>query len=537
MDPNEPWAEPSNFDKNCPRSCPQKIVQSLKAIECETSTDPVLLTEPHSKLLMRKQLECSAGDYALDWNGKVLPNRIRVVLADNTDNAPGEHNVFFTNAPEALRRLDHLDFFKTIREWNYMTIDVEGVTTEWKHQNAVPNPRAAPFSVFHCADPKGVILVVHCLFDGRSFKGRSIPHRVLELLADKTIVKKGSGVSEDLAQLYQAAGNRLKVNGFGPTLEMSSLMLFLYPVEEEHFTLPKTGMTEAYRKLGLGHLMDEKSPLSIKAVWHGNQKRVYDYTKNPRLYTKKMILYNDGDVLIPLALLDLAVLKLCEQYQFDKCPDADVSFPRLALIALLMHSSAISCHSDAVHASKFKYAPTNLFDGYNPFNMWKIDGPYADPEVIMNKLRGLIGNRRLPFLPMIHHIRLTDPYLMGYKKMLRGYTDDEKIVLQGFQARTPSHRCIICGAANHSEEECEDPATHEYRCKYPLCDERNHKTYHCPSMTQRCSKCKELGHDESRHFEENFDVLSGLVTTHYFARKHQYLNIINAKEVASKIFL
>ena len=125
----------------------------------------------------------------------------------------------------------------------------------------------------------------------------------------------------------------------------------------------------------------------------------------------------------------------------------------------------------------------------------------------------------------------------AYKKMLKGYSDDAEIVRRGFQAKISSHRCIICCATDHSEDQCTDSATYEYLCKYPLCDERSHKMYHCPAMTQRCDLCGELGHDDSRHSEPNFDVLTGWVTSRHFARRHQYFNLVNAKEVASEIFL
>ena len=161
-----------------------------------------------------------------------------------------------------------------------MTVDVESLN-EWARKNAAWNSRAQPFILFHCADPKGTILVIHCLFDGRSFNGRTIPIEILNLLGDDRIVKMGSGVSEDLAQLYKATANRLPFPGYGPVLELSALMLFLKPVEDEgEHRKPKTGIEAAFRMVGLDHLLDKRNAACITATWYSHsrnkKKKVYD---------------------------------------------------------------------------------------------------------------------------------------------------------------------------------------------------------------------------------------------------------------------
>ena len=543
-DPNEPWELPNKFDKNCPSSCPQKIVQSLRSNECEVSTDRVILTESFAKLQARQESNCYKGYYALNWDGTVLPDRNRVILYNDKAphcRAPGqtERDEYFTNPNTAMKKLEQYGFFKTIKGWNCMTVDVESLD-EWEKNNAVRERRADPFILFHCADPKGTILVVQCLFDGRSFNGRTIPKEILDLLGDDKIVKMGSGVSRDLAQLYKATAHRLSFTGYGPTLELSALMLFLNPVEDQgEHRKPRTGISAAYKMMGLDHLIDKNHAACINATWYSlsrkNKKRVYDYSQAPYSYTKRMILYNDGDVLLPFAILDRAVVKLCDQYQFKECPDADVSLIRLAVFSLLIYNAPISNYEDANYAAKLKYAPTTLFNGYNPFNKAKYNAPYDDPAQLMTKIRHFLSRRKVPFMPMMHNIKLTDACMDGFRESLRGYKDDAKIVIRGFRLKVASHRCIICEACSHTESDCSVPLP-DYLCKYPLCDVRTHKTFHCPSMTQRCYECNELGHDESRHSEEKFDVLTAWRTCRHFARKHQYFNMVNAKDTAAKVY-
>ena len=542
IDPNDPNELPSKFDKTCPSSCPQRIVQSLRSNECEKSTDRVLLTESYAQLQARQESNCYKGYYHLNWDGTVLPDRNRVILYN--DQAPhcqapreSERDQYFTNTHAAIKKLKQYGFFKTINQWNCMTVAVESLD-EWARKNAAWNSRAQPFILFHCADPKGTILVIHCLFDGRSFNGRTIPIEILNLLGDDRIVKMGSGVSEDLAQLYKATAGRLPFPGYGPVLELSALMLFLKPVENEgEHRKPKTGIEAAFRMVGLDHLLDKRNAACITATWYSHsrnkKKKVYDYSQAPYSYTKRMILYNDGDVLLPFAILDRAVVKLCDRYQFKECPGADVSFVRLAVFSLLMHNARISNSEDAKFAAKLKYSPTNLFNGYNPFNLFKYNAPFDHPAALMRKIRHFLCNRKLPFMPMIHNTKLSDACMKGYRQSLQGFKDDAKIVIAGFRAKIISHRCIICEATSHTVSECEESLP-DYLCQYPLCDVRTHKTYHCPSMSQRCQECQELGHDESRHSEENFDVLMASITCRYFARKHQFFNMVNAKDVAAK---
>ena len=543
VDPERPFLNCGSFDDSCPYICPHKTVQSIRVDEFESSISKPLLTESYATLLKRDKKGMLSGKYRVNFGTNLvpLPSGVKVVLAFNDENLPGNNRSFFIRYDQAVQRLEELGFFSSIIEWNIMTIDVEGYPDKLLERYKIRNPPVKPFTLFHCASPNGVTFVVQCLFDGKYFLGHPIPNKVRDLLSNETIVKFGSGVSEDLLHLRRAFGSKINDSvQFGPSLEMSRLMLFLNPVEEDRHKLPPNGIKEACRVLGVGEMFDDpRSRSFINPVWFSkNINRIWDYAKNPRSYSAAMEIYNYIDVIIPYGILDRALIKLCSIYQFEDCPEADVSLPRLFLIALLMRKSPIRDEEDAKEAKKLVYAPTALFRGFNPFKKWNYQSPYPDPSTIMHNLRSLLNQRRVAFAPMIYQTSLFEESVSGFEKNLAGYVGDAESTYNQFKAvgRDP-HFCIHCSSTQHTSDQCQDREDMQL-CSYPLCEDRDHETKNCPTMTHRCEECLELGHLAHRHEEKGnkFDILIGMSTLRHFARQHRYLNIINCKEILPKIY-
>ena len=534
---------PSNFStpkkghcssaKECPKSCRYQFVRNVVEEDCEDSRSPYLETESYKAVERRDKANFKSGPYQCVYdNPKEYPEV--VVLAPNPEKAKARHGRFFTDEKEFWHCLEKLEFRQSVIKNNYMAVDSEGINSFSWNKNHPPQgiPKSKRISVVHFSSPNGVSCEVQCLFDGYSFRGCPIPVPLLELLENPKVLKTGSAISDDLADLNTVFANTGRK--FHPSLEVSRLLLFLEPVDRNQLKpneKPPNGKKAAAEYLDLGFLLADHHEKSLKPCFNPNKRHKFnDFSKNPRLWEPKMFQYNKLDRLLAFGLIDRAVLKLAKKYGFKKKPNKDIGFIRLALFALLGDFKVFGNGSEDI--SEFIFPPMDLLKGYSPFREWRDHVGYPHPRVILDNLKRLLGERNLPDLPMIFDNEWTEK-IEEVCFPVPGL--NPAVIIQNFKAIPFPHGCPDCHSYDHLPGACDQEEILLYSCQYPLCGKEDHTMVDCPTLVNQCQVCGLMGHLDTRHQDKDFDILTGWITFKGYATKHRFAGLVFYWEILSKL--
>ena len=174
----------------------------------------------------------------------------------------------------------------------------------------------------------------------------------------------------------------------------------------------------------------------------------------------------------------------------------------------------------------------NLLQGYSPFRDFIDHVGYPHPSTILSNLRRLIGNRKLPDLPMIFE----NEWLTGQESVCFPMPClDTAAIVQKFKIIPFHHSCPDCHSYDHLSGDCDQEEILLYSCQYPLCSKENHTMADCPVFVNRCKKCGLMGHLDSHHQEKDFDILTGWITFRGYATKHRFAGLMFYWEILSKL--
>ena len=513
-------------DHDCPVSCPIDFLTKLKPEECCDSSAPNIDgMETFSELVKRRNQTPKEGPYQMDFgdNNTAVPGDMSLILASNRENKvlsdPDLEQKYCTSKDEAYKLLNKAGFFDSIYRERRVALDVEGCSAKYELEHDIQ--ANCGVSIVHVASPSGFTFDIQCNWDQKEFKGHKVPGYILQILSDPTIIKQGSGISEDL----------LKMNRMFPTLDFKGslenhrLLYFLDPsiaIEQEH---PTFGKRFVSKYLGYGYFIFNKK--RINPSWHG--PHCWNFTKNPKSWTNAMHQYQRLDKLLSFDLFDRCVEKLCIFYGFKDSPEANIGFIKYALMGLLMDQGKMQTPYD-VKFARIIIPPCDMFekDGYNPFGM-ELPGFYPSPRIIAAQIQLLLQGKRIYCTPLLANLSMQDLNL--------GPTDLVLATARGLQSITTLHGCQICGEGGHDASKCKgnadtmDNDDEEIYCEYPFCDSMDHTIKNCSVLVNRCLKCRVIGHLSSRHDDPKFDIVRGMVVSRAYAHKHQFANLMNTKEV------
>ena len=216
------------YSPHCNVNCVLRFVQTMNELHCSNSSNKILEDVTFKQLKKRIKDATKKGQYQSVFEQSKVHANLQVILTGPTKKGVtvGDQR-FFTEPEAAFKRLQELDFFRSIQRSQYCGFGLEDYSSE-EHSIArihssrtqrtktktLPTRKAKPkqFTLVNFFSPNGINFQIHCQFDGYVFKGVDLNdcHQVLDtILLDDDVCKIGHGVTEKALRVT----NSLKQEG------------------------------------------------------------------------------------------------------------------------------------------------------------------------------------------------------------------------------------------------------------------------------------------------------------------------------------
>jgi hypothetical protein len=402
-----------------------------------------------------------------------------------------------------------VSWFLDCKRGGRVSMDTEGFTTRALRAYALKykltkEEQLNSFAVLHLCSPKGVMLQIRCMYDGRKCHGQEIPAEVKDVLRAKGIRKMGFGIDTDVNKLNSMPD--VRVRSF---CNLHSIVLMLWP--QTDVKNPKIGKWFVKKQLqapcGLYHKLEDKPETGGVCVKYEEM----DFTKCVDEWDDVWCWYNYLDHALAYALMDYASARAADLDGLST--HADIIRYTLDLLDCIRDLppgyrnpgrgfAVTKTESNEERARIYCWPLVKDYDIYNRY------------YVRVSFENSLTRKHRLDPEHFTHTYReflelAMDAKMENWNKLSRvGHKD--WFIMEGINF---PHPCRSCGSFSHGEEAC----TSEESCKYPFCLSNTHEISVCPMVTHRCETCMGLGH--SGHGE--YSITS--TREHFNAARHLHL--------------